>query len=423
MRTRQLLALILILLAACTSGGRTPPSGTGTPPGNAPTPATQIPPPLGETASSPGGPVPLRVWLPPQFSPDPASPAGALLKARLDQFAEAHPEIQLIIRIKAETGPGGLLDSLKSTAAAAPDALPDLILMPLPILERAAADGLLAPLPPLDADWYDFAQQMAGEDNAVYAYPFAADALVMIYRASAADPPPRDWTTALGLSSPLIFAAGSPDALFTLALYQAANGDVLDEDGHARMAVPTLTAILEFYAQAHAQGILPAWSLDLLDEGEAYQAFREGRADFVISWLSNYLPEAVPGVGAAGLPTAGGVPYTLVRGWSWVIGNPSDAQRALATELLQYLSAPEFMALWTAAAGYIPTRPSALALWPESPEAAMVSRVVLSGQRLPPASVLELSGGAVLPAIGQVIRDGIPPAEAAEQAAGQINSP
>jgi hypothetical protein len=68
--------------------------------------------------------------------------------------------------VKALDGTGGLLDALVSANAAAPLALPDLVLLPRPLLESAALKGLLHPYDGLsslmdDPSWFDYARQLA----------------------------------------------------------------------------------------------------------------------------------------------------------------------------------------------------------------------------------------------------------------------
>ena len=65
----------------------------------------------------------VRIWLPPQFDPRSGTPAAKILKNHLDLFIALNPGVQIEVRIKAEDGPGGLLDSLGSTNVAAPLAL------------------------------------------------------------------------------------------------------------------------------------------------------------------------------------------------------------------------------------------------------------------------------------------------------------
>src|SRR3989337_2404198 len=74
------------------------------------------------------------------------SPGGDLLQARLVEFSGLHRGVRIEARVKALTGPGGLLDSLSAANAAAPLAMPDLILLPRALLETAALKGLLHPV-------------------------------------------------------------------------------------------------------------------------------------------------------------------------------------------------------------------------------------------------------------------------------------
>ena len=88
----------------------------------------------------------VRIWLPPEFDPQGNSPASSLLKARLDEFASENPDVRLEVRVKALEGAGGLLESLVAANVAAPLALPDLVLLPRPLLESAAIKRIALPL-------------------------------------------------------------------------------------------------------------------------------------------------------------------------------------------------------------------------------------------------------------------------------------
>src|SRR5690606_13906185 len=103
---------------------------------------------------SPAAPTPqaapdeLVVWLPADMDPAAESQAAALLQARLSTFAETEG-IEITIRLKSLSGSGGLLDALTAASSAAPQALPDLILMPRRDSETAALKSLVTPLDPL----------------------------------------------------------------------------------------------------------------------------------------------------------------------------------------------------------------------------------------------------------------------------------
>ncbi|RPH57050.1 MAG: hypothetical protein EHM81_12165, partial [Chloroflexi bacterium] len=95
------------------------------------------------------------------------------------------PGLQIEVRVKAESGPGNLLNSLSATRAAAPSILPDLVALSRADLEAATANGLLHSLDglttlPDDPDWYPYARQMAHIQNTTFGLPFAGDALVLV---------------------------------------------------------------------------------------------------------------------------------------------------------------------------------------------------------------------------------------------------
>ncbi|HEX9012650.1 MAG TPA: hypothetical protein VF813_04005, partial [Anaerolineaceae bacterium] len=87
-------------------------------------------PPLQQTSvpkSTPAAQQGFILWLPPQFDPAADTEAGRLLKDRLQAFGKQEPGVNIDVRIKASSGPGGLLESLTAASAAAPDAVPSLV--------------------------------------------------------------------------------------------------------------------------------------------------------------------------------------------------------------------------------------------------------------------------------------------------------
>jgi ABC-type glycerol-3-phosphate transport system substrate-binding protein len=399
--------------AAGTPAAETPLPSEGTPSAEA-TPE--------ETINS--GPVTLRIWLPPQFIPDPNSEAGALLDSRLSEFELLHPGIRITVRMKAETGPGGIVSSLSATRNAVPEALPDLVLIPRTEMERAARSQLLLPfIEPLEADWYDFARSLATINQSVYGIPFATDALVLLYRPEVILDPPKDWTTTINSNTPILFAGGAKDALFTFALYSAAGGKLMDENQRPFIDEATLKALLTFYQDAQVAGVLAEQTNQITNENVVYQSFQNQETDMAVTWVSNSFKNSDEFAAASGLPTVSSKPYTLATGWLWAVSNPDPARQSLATGLANFLTTPEFLSAWTAASGYLPPRAEALNLWADSPEASLASRVVLSANPLPPIDVIEKAGPELQQAILDVLGGDVSPAEAAQKAVGKINSP
>ena len=193
-------------------------------------PATEEPIP-----DTPSPPTYLRLWVPVEFDPENGTRASRLLQARLDEFSERRG-VDIEVRVKDLNGSGGMVDSLSAANAAAPLALPDLILLPYDLLEDAALKGLLTPMdgmiePLEESDWYEYARQLATVQNSTYGLPFAGDALLLLYRPAAVAEPPRDWGAALEITTPLIFPAADEQASFTLAQYLINGGNLQDDEG------------------------------------------------------------------------------------------------------------------------------------------------------------------------------------------------
>ena len=427
---RFILILVLLLASACNELPL--PGGTAIPT-NAPTPSPSPTPensPTPEAGAAPSEPVTLRIWLPPQFDPNSGTQAGDLLRARLESFASLRPRLQLEVRVKSLQDPGGLLDALASASAAAPLALPDLVALPRPTMEAAALKGLLYPIDGLatnldDADWYDFARQLARIQNTTFGVPMAGDALIMIFRPEVVGDPPSDWTSALETVGPLAFPAADPLALHTLALYQAAGGVIQDEQGRPTLNANTLAQVLAIYKESESANLLPLWLTQIEDDEQAWEAYQSQRASMVVTWASRYLAnqETELESSAAPIPTPDGTPYTLATGWVWALSNPQPEKQRLAIELAEYLTDPSFLAEWSLAAGYMPTRSSALSGWTESPAQALVSRIVLSSHLIPPADVLSSLGPLLKLAATQVLKQQGDPVALAQDTVDHLQNP
>ena len=441
---RLILALLLLLSAGCTL-----PFQSGSPTAAQTTPSvatlTEIAPasssPAPSTSATPQqvkGPLTLHIWLPPQLDPASGTKEGSLLKQRLEEFKARRPGILLDVRIKALDGPGGLLDMLSTASAAAPDILPDLVALPHPMMEAAALKGLLHPFDGLstvldNSDWYDYALQLARLQKSTFGLPFAGDALILIYRPSVVGEPPKALNNNQAIKGPLAFPAGDPQSLFTLLLYQAAGGSVQDEQGRPSLDPAVLAQVLSFYQNAEivgdvqqAEHLVPAWLSNYETDDQSWSAFMEGKANLVVTWASRYLKDRgnLPkDTAAATLPTLGGSPYTLATGWVWALAGNQIQNQAAAVQLTEFLTEGDFMANWTAAAGYLPTRTSALSAWSDSPQRLLASQVVLSAHPNPPGDVLASLAPALRQATFQILNKQGEPQSLAQEAANHLKNP
>ncbi|MBE0695826.1 MAG: extracellular solute-binding protein, partial [Anaerolineaceae bacterium] len=310
----------------------------------------------------------LTLWVPPDFDPASGTPAGLLLAERLREFTLQSGGVRVNVRVKAISGQGGLLESLSAASGAAPQALPSVIALPRADLEVAAIKGLVAPLDGISTvidqpDWYDYARQLAMVQGTTFALPFAGDALVVAYRPARVVAPPADWDTVLRLGQPLAFPAGDGQALFVLALYQSIGGTVEDAQRRPTLQPEILSKVLQALADGEARGIFPSWLAQYETNAQVWQSYRDLRVNALVTWVSSYLSVLPPDTSAVPMPALVDTPLTLATGWGWAVADPVPERRELSIRLAEFLTEGSFMAKWTEAAGFLPTRPSAMAAW------------------------------------------------------------
>jgi multiple sugar transport system substrate-binding protein len=370
---------------------------------------------------TPGGPRTLRLWVPPQFDPAAETPSGIMLQKRLDEFVARRPGLQIDVRVKAESGTSSLLNALTATRSAAPSIMPDLVALSRADLESATAKGLLHPLDglttlPDDPDWYPYARQMAHIQNSTYGLPFAGDALVLVgYRY----PMPSAWSD-LKKDALFIFPAADPQALFTLSLYLSAGGILQDDQGHLALDETIMGQVLSLYQPFLENGLLPPNIVDYQDDEQAWNAFREQRGNLVVSWTSRFLKEQTLPLALAPLPGLETGQYTLATGWSWALAGSNSDNQSLAVELAEFLSDSQFLAEWTQAAGYLPTRPTALSSWSDARTQMILSQAAGSANLVPGEDLLVTVGPLFSGAVLSVLNGDKLPIEAARSAVEQL---
>ena len=437
--------LLLLSMVGCTNlpfqlgsqllDGTTPPEAALSPTSSATLTAeeTVIPSTPGETASTtqlPGGVV-LRIWLPPEFDPAGNSPASMLLRTRLEEFATESPEIKLEVRVKALDGAGGLLDALVAANAAAPLALPDLILLPRPLLESAALKGLLYPYDGLsslmdDPGWFEYARQLAHLKASTYGMPFAGDAMVLAYYSSRIGNPPNSLEAAIALGEVLLFPVTDPQAHFSLCMYMATRESLQDAEGRPSLNINTLTDILEVDQRASQAGVMPYWITQYSNDDQVWEVLLGDQFPMAVTWASSYMEhklDAPADLTLAPLPTLDGVPFTLASGWSWALAGQDPERRLLSAQLAEFLVEKEFMASWTFAAGYLPPRVDALQSWQDADLRQMIEQISFSAQLMPPADLISSLGPALELALVDVLKAQSDPQTAAQAVIDQINQP
>ena len=374
------------------------------------------------------GPVQLRIWIPPELDPEAGTNSAALFRSRLEGFVDLHEGVQLEVRVKSVSGPAGLLESLSTTSAAAPLALPDLVALPHTELETAAVKGLLHPLDQLDEalldpDWYDYARSLSQIQERTYGLPFAGNALALVHRSETAPAAPVDWSGVLNSSIPLAFPAADPQAVFTLSQYQAKGGTVRDEDGRPHLDKDILVDVLIFYQEGEQTGVIPSWLTQHENDDQIWETYNEKETDLIITWVDHFLNEKPSDSLFTGIPTHDGLPYTLSSGWVWAIPAHQPEHQELSLEMAAFLTESDYLGEWTEAAGVLPTRSSSLSLWSDRETAMILEGIIASAQMLPSTDVLTSVGQVLKEATDQILNGEADPDSAAQQAVEGLTGP
>ena len=388
--------------------------------------AAVTPQPAGGAAPTtpPGG---VMLWVPPQFDPAAGTSAGMRLNARLAAFTEEYG-VTVEVRVKAPNGPSGLLESLTTASAAAPLALPGVVALARSDMETAALKGLIFPLDGLSTvidqgDWFSYARQLAMVQGATFALPFAGDALVVAFRPARVVAPPLTWEAAFRLGQPLAIPAGDPQALLVLSLYQSLGGKIEDAQNRPMLQPEVLSRVLQLLADGEERGIFPYWLSQYETYAQVWQAFDDERVNALVTWTSDYLSNLPADTTAAPLPAMGADQLTLATGWGWAISDPLPERRVLSVKLAEYLSEGTFLAGWSEAAGYLPTRPSALAAWTNGSLKTLLSPVATAAQARPSNDLLTSHGVVLKEATLKVLKRESDPTQAAQAAAERLSAP
>ncbi|HMB22220.1 MAG TPA: extracellular solute-binding protein [Anaerolineales bacterium] len=397
---RFVVSLGLLFSAGCASiepllASLTPP--TPVPPTQRVTP-TPAPTVTATTPPRPATPV-LRLWLPPQFDPAAENEPAKLLRERLAKFQAEHEGLKIEVRVKKSDAENDIISALSLTNAAAPSALPDLIMLSRPELEVAAMRGLLHPIDGLSTslegpNWYGYAQQLGRIQNTGYGLPFAGNAMILVYYPELGQV--VNWDDVLSSRGQLVFPAGNPQALVGLSLYASAGGKLVDAQGLPALDVETLTKVLAFVKEGVSKDVFPPSLANVSTEAQALQIYRTGDANKGVMWILDYRSsedgEFTP------LPGLGDAPFSYATGWLWALAGSNAENQQLAVKLAEYLVADEFISEWTQAAGYLPMRPSAVQ---ESDRT--LAAVMESAHPLPSNSVLAVLGPLMQDALTRVL--------------------
>ncbi|MHC1781625.1 MAG: ABC transporter substrate-binding protein [Anaerolineaceae bacterium] len=370
----------------------------------------------------------LIIWVPPQFDPTNDTPASRLLAQHLKTFIDENPGVSITTRVKAVTGPAGLLASLNSAASAAAQAVPALVLLTRPDLETAAAKGLILPIDTLtsvmeEKDWYDYAHQLSAIKGRTYGLPFGGDALVLVYRPTRVAGPPSNWESVARQGQPVIFPAGDRQSLVTINLYLSTGGTLLNEQGQPTIQTQELEKVLKLYYDGLLQNAFPNWLVQYQIDNQALQAYREQKGQWLVTWSSNYLAEMPVDSTAATLPPLGAQKTTLTSGWLWGLSDQQPDRRELSIRLAEHLVQAEFLSQWGPLSSSLPVRPTTMIKWNSLTIQNLLNDIINSAVIIPGNDSLNLLGPILQEAAGMVLKRESDPIRASQGALDRLTAP
>ncbi len=415
--TRFIVPIVLTTLFLCAcqlleldNGVAATPSPEATAPFTVP-PAT---PALPNPTPPPVVAAPLKVWIPPEIGA--RTVAGSQALADLIQvYQTAHPTTEIIVEQKPMDGPGGLMSYLLTGRLVAPTIMPDLVAVPNTVLADSRYRDIFFPLGGLlDGSFIDDiypapAGQVIANDQ-LYGYPFATTGLThLIYDPSVITGTiPMSWTRLISdTEHTLVIPADSREgAMLGLQFYLAEGGALVDESGRAALETEALARALGTIA-ANKPNLLQSHQLKTLDE--AWQYHQLGLSDFM--WTrAEYLlgqgeldPAVLDELGLSVVPGPSVALIPLTTSWAWAVTTAEPARQARAASLIQFLTTPENLAIWSDQSHVLPAQREAMALLAEQSRYYQFAAVESERARALPVSetsrLMDVLGNAVFQAL------------------------
>ena len=369
----------------------------------------------------------FKIWVPPLLAPD--TTAGSLLVEHLTSFQDAYALLEIEIRVKDESGPSGILETISSASVVAPSTLPDIVLLDPVNLNTATLKGLIEPLDqilptPKTPEWYSFAINAAFVDSIFYGLPLCSEAEAFAYRKESFEVEPKDWADLLESTETVLFPLGDQTSKFTLIQYISIGGELINETGSPTMDTALLTDLFMFYLLANETGQLPLYALQLQEAEDTWLAITQGNTNAAVIPVE-VLQEALTGNAylVAPWPTHDGSGVTPTRTLSWAVVAKDDQQRDHASQVLQWLSEPSFLSQISQSLGMMPVTPTALQEWSDPETSAILGRLIRVAVPEPSAEEITTFGPLLWNAVEDVLNKRSTPQSAAESISDQVRIP
>lgn len=352
----------------------------------------------------------ITLWLPPEFDPENGTPAGNLLKQQLDSFKTDHEEFTLDIRIKAPTGPGGMLDTLATASLAAPGVVPGIVILPRMEFEKAARAGLLMSidlkeLSGKQLEYLPYADKMTMVQGTRYGLPFVGDALCMAYKPIAVAYPHSKWQELVQTNIKVMaFPVSDVQGLMQTLLYMSLGGDFGEDDTRVTLDEAALQRSLLLLSEGATSNAFPTWLTDYTSYDQSWEALLNSNATYSVIWASQFLSEQPDNIAIKPLPAWDAESYTLADGWVLAFPQTSAEQFAEYQLLAEYLLDGDFQGQWTEAIGLLPSTDIALNRWENTEVSGILLEIGKTADPLPGNFVMSKIGPLFSQATIEMIR-------------------
>lgn len=364
------------------------------------------------------------------------SPGARRLAAQIAAFEAANPDVRVSVILKEPYGRGGMLDFLTATAAVVPALLPDVAVLDTRELAEASRRDVIRPLdgrlgPELVQDLAAPARQAGQVNESWWGLPFEADVNHLIYNTELAAVQPATWTDILSTTNEYLFPAGGQGNVTAqgdlvndsfVVQYLALGARLTGEGGQAILDAAATEAVLQFYADGLAAGVVPENAVDFSSAEDVWPLYLSEEVAMANTSAHLYLEnrDNFRKSSFATIPTRDADMTGIFRGWAYVLVAREPERQTVAWSLIDWLVNPERLGQWARSANYMPTRLSA---WPAEGEDEYLAFLA---ELLQNARVRRMGGGhdevarALQQAVESVFDGSSTPSEAAAQAVASV---
>ncbi len=313
----------------------------------------------------------LRVWWPDSLEPAGNQTAALTLAEYMETFRSTVPDLSVEIRLKKAQDIGGIIQTLRTASAVAPEALPDITLLRRSDFLAAVDAGYIRPIQGLVTsailgDLYPAALDLGRVNGMLYGLSYALDVEHIAYRPLALDGDFATFNAVLEKEQKFVFPAGVTQGLSDVLLLQYLSaGGTMTELVQGRPNADALETVLEFYQAAVQTGVIDRSVLDYARSDDYLFQLAQGKFDAGVITSTQYLSLLTNGqtLEAAPIPLATGQPSTVVNGWMWVVITRDRDQQLLALRFAEWMMDIERLAAYTRMVNMLPARRAAMRTW------------------------------------------------------------